>query len=93
MSYGGIGMTTKRFSETCSTMTVTDNKTGRVYKCEMGIDTGLLELLNSLAEKNEWLKQELFEARKDYIIETSDEVDRALYVADEIKRLYKEIFE
>ena len=36
-------------------MTVTDNKTGRVYKCEMGIDTGLLELLNSLAEKNEWL--------------------------------------
>ena len=52
-------MTTKRFSETWSTMTVTDHKTGREYKCEMRIDDELLKLLNELAEENEQLKKEI----------------------------------
>ena len=49
---------TERFTETISTMTVTDNQTGREYKCEMGIDTDLLELLNMLHEENEQLKKQ-----------------------------------
>ena len=48
-------MTEKRFTETISTMTVTDNQTDREYKCEMGIDTDLLELLNMLHEENQQL--------------------------------------
>ena len=50
-------MTEKRFTETISTMTVTDNQTGREYKCEMGIDTDLLGVLNMLHEENQSLKE------------------------------------
>ena len=50
---------TERFTETISTMTVTDNQTGREYKCEMGIDTDLLELLNMLHEENQQLQGRL----------------------------------
>ena len=39
-------MTEKRFTETLSTGIVTDNVTGKEYKCEMRIDDELLELLN-----------------------------------------------
>lgn len=53
----------------------------------------LKEKYEELLEENEQLKQELFEAKKDYLIETSDVVDRALYVEDEIKELRINIFE
>ena len=57
-------MTEKRFTETISTMTVTDNQTGREYKCEMGIDTDLLGLLNMLHEENQELKKEIENQQK-----------------------------
>lgn len=41
---------TKRFTETLSTGMVTDNVTGKEYKCEMRIDDELLELVNTLHE-------------------------------------------
>ena len=49
-------MTKERFTETLSTGIVTDNVTGKEYKCEMRINDDLLELLNELAEENEQLK-------------------------------------
>ena len=46
-----------------------------------------------LQKENKRLKQELFEARKECLWATSDEVDRALYYEDEVEELRKEIFE
>lgn len=51
-------MTAKRFTETVSTGIVTDNLTGKEYKCEMRIDDELLELLNALHEKNQQLSKD-----------------------------------
>ena len=45
----------------------------------------------NLEEENEKLKKELFEARKDYLIETADISDK-LYLEDEIEEERKEIF-
>ena len=45
-------MTAKRFTETVSTGIVTDNLTGKEYRCEMRIDKELLDLLNELHEGN-----------------------------------------
>lgn len=44
-----------------------------------------------LIKENEQLKKELFEARKDYLIETADISDK-LYLEDEIEKERKEIF-
>lgn len=52
-------MTEKRFVETISTGIVTDNVTGKEYRCEMRIDEDLLELLNELHEENIRLKGEI----------------------------------
>lgn len=49
--------------------------------------------LSKLQKENEQLKKELFKTKKDYLIETSDEVDRVLYVPDEIEELRENIFE
>lgn len=49
--------------------------------------------LNELSEENEQLKQQLFEASKELLWVTSDEVDRVLYFEDELEELRKEIFE
>lgn len=49
-------MTNQRFTETLSTGIVTDNFTGKEYKCEMRIDDDLLKLLNELHEENENVK-------------------------------------
>ena len=50
---------TARFTETLSTGIVTDNITGKEYKCEMRIDDDLLKLLNELHEENQQLKKTL----------------------------------
>lgn len=49
----------KRFTETVSTMTVTDNVTGKKYKCEYGINDELLKLINDLDDENTVLKKKL----------------------------------
>ena len=51
--------TEKRFTETLSTGSVTDNENGKEYKCEMRIDDKLLEVMNALHEENTYLKLEL----------------------------------
>lgn len=51
----------------------------------------ICERLNLLSEEKEQLKKELFEARKDYLIETADISDK-LYLEDEIEKERKEIF-
>ena len=64
--------------------------------CDEGIElptSTACDLLNELSDENEQLKKELFEAKKSYLIETSDIVDRALYVEDEIEELRVNIFE
>ena len=47
----------------------------------------------SLKQENEQLRKELFEAQKELLWATSDEVDRALHYEDEVEELRKEIFE
>lgn len=47
--------------------------------------------LSKYRKENEKLKKELFEARKDYLIETADISDK-LYLEDEIEEERKEIF-
>lgn len=49
----------KRFSETVSTLTVHDNKTGKDYKCEYCIDDKLLEVINDIDEFNEFLEKKI----------------------------------
>ena len=51
----------------------------------------IVKLLNSLSEENEQLKKELFEARRDYLIETADISDKP-YLDDEIEKERREIF-
>lgn len=46
-------MTKERFTETLSTGIVTDNVTGKEYKCEMRINDELLKLVNDLDNENE----------------------------------------
>ncbi len=48
--------------------------------------------LNELNDENEQLKKKLFEARKDYLIETADISDK-LYLDEMIEEERKEIFE
>ena len=48
--------------------------------------------IQRLEKENEQLKQQLFEARKDYIIETADISDKPYY-DKEMEELWKEIFE
>ncbi len=59
-------MTNQRFTETLSTGIVTDNMTGKEYKCEMRIDDDLLELLNELYEEVENLKDVNTQCCNDY---------------------------
>lgn len=49
----------KRFTETISTGVVTDNETGKEYKCEMRIDDELLELINEIDRENKLLKLQI----------------------------------
>ena len=53
---GVICMTEKRFKEIVSTETVIDNHTGKEYKCIL--DNDLFDLINTIAEENEQLKQD-----------------------------------
>ena len=46
---------------------------------------------DALITENEQLKKELFEAKKDYLIETADISDK-LHLDEDIKQLRKEIF-
>ena len=50
------------------------------------------KLIKSVEKENGDLKTELFEARKELLGATSDEVDRGLYYEDEVEELRKEIF-
>lgn len=50
------------------------------------------KLIKSVEKENDELKTELFEARKELLWATSDEVDRVLYYEDEVEELRKEIF-
>ena len=50
------------------------------------------KLIKSVEKENGELKTELFEARKELLWATSDEVDRVLYYEDEVEELRKEIF-
>ena len=49
-------MNEKRFTETISTGIITDNLTGKEYKCEMRINDEFLMLVNELAKENKKLK-------------------------------------
>ena len=51
----------------------------------------IVDLLNKLYDENEQLRKELFEARKDYLIETADISDK-LFLEYEINELKKELF-
>ena len=51
----------------------------------------IVDLLNKLYDENDQLRKELFEARKDYLIETADISDK-LFLEDEINELKKELF-
>ena len=58
-------------------------------------DDGYIDLnkkYKKVVDENEQLKQQLFEARKDYIIETADISDKPYY-DKEMEELWKEIFE
>ena len=50
---------TERFTETVSTGIVTDALTGKEYNCEMRIDDDFLNLVNTIADENELLKNKL----------------------------------
>ena len=54
--------------------------------------TTLIYANQDYRHENEQLKQELFEARKDYLIETADISDK-LYLDEIIEKERKEIFE
>lgn len=69
-------MTEKRFVETISTGIITDTVTGKEYNCEYRVSNEFLELINTIAEENEQLKQGLEELK-----EIGD------YQADRIKEL------
>ena len=43
-----------------------------------------------LEKENEQLRKKCFELEKDYLIETNDEVDKALYLEDDLKKLAKD---
>ena len=53
---------------------------------------GLHVILDKKNKEIEELKQELFEASKELLWATSDEVDRVLYYEDEVEELRKEIW-
>ena len=67
---------TERFTETLSTGIVTDNVTGKEYRCEMRIDDDLLKLLNELHEENIQLREHFI-----YLIATAleDKECRKIY--------------
>ena len=50
---------TERFTETVATGIVTDALTGKEYNCEMRIDDDFLNLVNTIADENELLKNKL----------------------------------
>ena len=50
-------MTEKRFKEIISTQKVIDTQTGKEYDCLL--DNDFYDLVNSLAEENEQLKEEI----------------------------------
>lgn len=80
---------------------VNDLMTGESYLCgENGfagerdaIDTAiaLCTLLNGLHEENQELKKELFETKKDYLIETADISDK-LHIDEDIENERKRIY-
>ena len=83
-------MTEKRF--TIQGVGISDHERKRLYDLQT-IDgfISIRDLLNELHEENEQLKKELFEERKDYLIETADISDK-LYLDDEIEKERKRIF-
>lgn len=78
-------MTEKRFTETISTGIVTDNKTKIEYSCEMRIDDDFLNLVNTIAEENEQLKQLIKKVLETTPIEHSLAID----LKNSIRELYE----
>jgi len=83
-------MTKKRFEINNlvkkGTMSFWDNESKAILNASHTLD-----LLNELSEKNDGLKKDLFETRKDYLIETADISDK-LYLDEMIENERKEIF-
>ena len=50
------------------------------------------EVISNLEKENEQLRKELFEAEKELLWATSDEVDRVLHFEEEVEELRKEIW-
>lgn len=69
-----------------------DNYWDWVYTNHLEADT-VNDIMNTLVDENEQLKQELFETSKELLWATSDEVDKALHYEEEVEELRKEIFE
>lgn len=67
-----------------------DKYWGWVYENHLEADK-VNDIMNVLSDENEQLKKQLFEARRDYLIETADISDK-LYLDDEIEKERKEIF-
>lgn len=85
-----MGMTKKRFEINNlvkkGNMSFWDNESKTILNASHTLD-----LLNELSEKNNELKKDLFETRKDYLIETADISDK-LYLDEMIENERKEIF-
>ena len=85
-----MGMTKKRFEINNlvkkGNMSFWDNESKTILNASHTLD-----LLNELYEKNNELKKDLFETRKDYLIETADISDK-LYLDEMIENERKEIF-
>ena len=88
----------KRF--TVDGLTITENsQKGRKYLLEYqgGVNAlcnrinGLFDKSKRLEKENKELKDKLFEAEKDYLIETADISDK-LYLDEEIRKLKKEVY-
>ena len=67
-----------RFTETISTGIIIDNKTGKEYICEMRIDDDFLNLVHTIAEENEQLKQ-----REEKLLDEIEDFQNLLKQADD----------
>ena len=90
-------MTEKRFTlikntgtDECDLNNLYDNKTF-IGSISIGAEM-ICYLLNTLHKKNQQLKQELWETRKDYIIETADISDKPR-LQEILKQEHNEIYQ
>ena len=80
------------YSKYCGLVVADMSTNPRICSARRISDMEIVDELNQLNDENEQLKQQLFEARKDYIIETADISDKPYY-DKEMEELWKEIFE